>query len=115
MGMLLALLSQLALAHNPLAIVHPKLIGGPVFRASDYPIEAERHLWSGTVVADLTINPRGRVDGCKIVQTSGHKVLDDTTCSILVDRARFQPARDQNGNAVEDVMRTPEVPWKVIP
>lgn len=113
--MLLALLAQIALAQNPLAVTHPKVIGRPIFHADDYPMEARRNLWSGTVIADLTINERGAVDECKIVMSSGHKLLDDTTCSILVKRARFKPARDKDGNAIIDTFQTPEIGWAAIP
>jgi protein TonB len=113
--MLFALLAQVALAQTPLAVTHPQIIGGAIFHADDYPMEARRSLWSGTVIADLTINARGAVDDCKIVQSSGHKLLDDTTCSILLKRARFKPARDKDGNAVEDTIRTPEIGWAAVP
>lgn len=113
--MFLGLLAQVAVAQNPLAVTHPKAIGGPIFYADDYPMEARRSLWSGKVVADLRISARGTVDDCKIVESSGHKLLDDTTCRILVKRARFKPARDKDGNAVVDTFRTPEIGWAAIP
>lgn len=111
--MLLALLAQVALTQNPLAVTHPKGIPLPVFYADDYPFEARQHRWAGTVIADLTINARGGVDKCDLVKSSGYKLLDDTTCSILVKRARFHPARDKDGNAVTDIVRTPEIRWGV--
>ena len=111
--MLLALFAQVALAQNPLAVTHPKPIPLRIIHADDYPFQARRHGWEGTVVADLTISARGTVDKCDVVKSSGYKLLDDTTCSILVKRARFHPARDKDGNAVADVVRTPEIGWKV--
>jgi protein TonB len=109
--MLLALLAQIALAQNPLAVAHPEALPLPVFYAADYPFEARRHGWEGTVIADLTIGTRGVVGKCDVVKSSGYKVLDDTTCNILVKRARFRPARDKDGNSVADVVRTPEIRW----
>ena len=53
--MLLALLAQITLAQNPLAVTHPKATTGPIFHADDYPMEARRNLWSGTVIADLNV------------------------------------------------------------
>ena len=47
------------------------------------------------------------------MKSSGYKILDDTTCSILAKRARFHPARDKDRNAVVDMFRTPEIGWKV--
>ena len=111
--MLLVLLAQVALAQNPLAVTHPKIAGGPIFYADDYPMEARDNQWSGTDIADLTINARGTVDQCVIVQSSGHKLLDDTFCRILIKRARFKPARDKDGNPVTDILRTPAMSWEV--
>ena len=111
--MILAVLAQVALAQNPLAVTHPKITGGPIFHADDYPMEARNNRWSGTDVADVTINARGTVDQCKIVQSSGHKLLDDTFCSILIKRGRFKPAQDKDGNAVADTIRTPPMTWEV--
>jgi protein TonB len=109
--MLLLILAQVAVAQNPLAVVHPKGDGGPLFSSSDYPAEAYRHGWKGSVVADLTINVNGRVSKCEIVQSSGYAVLDSRTCDILVQRASFYPARDRDKKAVEDVIRTPPINW----
>ena len=113
--MFLALAAQVALVQNPLAVTHPKVVSGPIFHADDYPMEARRNLWTGAVIADLKINEHGTVDECTIVESSGHKLLDDTTCSILVKRARFKPARDKDGNAVVDTFRTPEIGWEATP
>jgi protein TonB len=110
--MLLALLAQIAVTQNPLAVTHPQAFRIPVFHADDYPFQARRHGWEGTVIADLTIGVRGTVDKCDVVKSSGYKLLDDTTCSILVKRARFHPARDKDGRAVPDLFRTSEIGWK---
>jgi protein TonB len=109
--MLLTVLAQVALAQNPVAVTHPKALSRPVFYADDYPFAARRHGWQGTVIADLTINARGTVDKCAVVKSSGYKLLDDSTCDILVKRAQFHPARDKSGNAVADIFRTPEIHW----
>lgn len=79
----------------------------------NYPREAIRYGWEGDVVADLTISPHGRITSCKIVQSSGHQVLDDATCDLLIRRALFTPARDERGNALEDHLRTPQIRWRL--
>jgi TonB family protein len=111
--MLLAFLAQVVLAQNPVAVRHPTPTRTRFIHADDFPFQARQHGWQGAVVADLTISARGTVDKCDIAKSSGYKLLDDTTCQILVERARFQPARDKDGNAVEDMFRTPEIGWKV--
>jgi periplasmic protein TonB len=69
--------------------------------------------WQGDVVADLTISPLGRVSACHIVVSSGHKVLDDATCDLMIKRAVFRPAKDSNGKPVEDHLRTPPIRWRL--
>lgn len=44
----------------------------------------------GTLKARLRISRVGRVDGCKIVVSSGNEVLDERTCRLLSRRARFK-------------------------
>jgi len=85
----------------------------PVQAPTDYPPEALKNGWEGDVIADLTISPRGRVSACRIVQTSGHKDLDDATCSLLIKRSIFKPATDSRGKPVEDHYRTPPIKWRV--
>lgn len=73
-----------------------------LFSTDDYPMEAIRNNQQGTVGYRLTVNRRGRVSDCAIVQSSGSKILDEQTCRILSNRARFQPARDVNGKRIGD-------------
>jgi protein TonB len=97
--------------HNPLAVTHPKGDRRPLFEASDYPPEARRSGWEGSVIADLTVTAKGRVSQCVVGESSGYAVLDQATCTILTTRAKFYPAKDRSGNAVEDVVRTPPINW----
>jgi protein TonB len=114
--MLLLLLAQAA---ELAAVVPPPRIGGPnvvsLFSTDDYPKEAAAHGWQGTVVAEVTVSPEGRVSACDIVQSSGHKVLDDKTCDILFARAKFIPARDAKGRPTADRLRTPPIVWRIAP
>lgn len=106
------LLAQLAATQQ----LPPPPLTGPVntlFSVDDYPKEAVRHGWQGDVVADITVSPEGRVSDCQIVRSSGHQLLDDTTCRIIMTRARFIPARDKDGKSVWDRFRTPPVTWKL--
>src|SRR3954447_15410959 len=84
-----------------------------IFSAFDYPPDAVRNHWEGTVVAELVIDVTGNPKSCSIVRSSGHKILDETTCALLVERAKFAPARDKSGNPIEDKMRTPTVEWRL--
>lgn len=69
---------------------------------SDYPPAAIRAQEQGRVAFRLGIGADGRVTTCTITASSGSATLDDTTCRILQNRARFVPARDARGVPVED-------------
>lgn len=84
-----------------------------LFSSDDYPVEAQRKGEQGQVVADLLINPAGRVETCSIVWSSGYRALDDGTCSIFYRRAHFIPGKDGAGNAKYDVFRTPPISWSL--
>ena len=73
-----------------------------LFTTNDYPAEALRKREAGTVSFAVAIGRDGRVTGCTITASSGSASLDATTCAILQRRARFTPARDASGRAVED-------------
>ena len=81
--------------------------------ADDYPAEAVSKRLEGSVMAELRISKDGRVIGCSIIKSSGHRILDDRTCQIFTERARFRPARDQYGQPMEDVYQTPLISWRL--
>ena len=84
-----------------------------VFRADDYPTAAMEAGDQGTVQTELTIDSDGRVGRCTITQSSGHRSLDEATCSILQQRARFTPARDAESRPVASRVTTPPVSWRL--
>lgn len=71
-----------------------------IFSTDDYPMEAIRREEQGTVAYRLTISRRGRVTACEITSSSGSTALDSQTCRILTKRARFEPARNTDGERV---------------
>jgi len=71
---------------------------GSYFSSDDYPPSAERAEAEGTTRFRLTVGTNGRVTDCQITGSSGNSALDQATCRILRGRARYTPARDQNGN-----------------
>lgn len=64
-----------------------------------YPADAIRQNQQGRAVARLSIDASGAPARCTIVTSSNSASLDSTTCSILMEHARFTPARDRNGVA----------------
>ncbi len=69
-------------------------------RADDYPMAAIRRNEAGTVTTDLAVSAEGQVAACTVVESSGSSDLDVTTCRVLTQRARFNPARDRSGAAI---------------
>ena len=85
-----------------------------LFSTNDYPAAARRYGQQGTVTFAVAIDPGGRVTACSITQGSGSASLDYATCSIIQRRARFTPARDIGGRAVED-RTTGRIRWVLPP
>ena len=69
-------------------------------KSSDYPTSAIRRGAVGAVEVLLNIGTDGRPLDCRLVRSSGHKDLDDTTCERLMARGKFKPGLDRSGNAV---------------
>lgn len=79
---------------------------------ADYPSEAIRNGEQGTVEFRLTVDLNGRVSDCAIQASSGSAVLDATSCRIMTERARFNPARDENGKPVSGPFES-RVSWRL--
>ena len=78
-----------------------RLLGSPdIARPADYPPGAVRQKQQGRVWLELTIDERGRVSECDVQKSSGHALLDRTTCALYRRRARYSPARDAAGKAI---------------
>lgn len=75
-------------------------------RDSDYPRGAEEQGLAGTVAISFRVRTDGRVDGCRVVRSSGHAILDDLTCRLYTERFRFRPAMTASGNPVESTLQT---------
>jgi protein TonB len=70
----------------------------------DYPRGARRI--GGTVAIAFRVRGDGRVDGCRVIASSGSSVLDELTCDLVEKRFRYRPARDAEGQAVDAAQRT---------
>ena len=88
-------------APPPVRTVPPQSASGNLqglFTADDYPSQAIANDEQGTVAVSLQIGANGRVTGCSTTSSSGSRSLDSATCRILRARAKFTPARDNQGN-----------------
>ncbi len=65
---------------------------------NDYPVAALRNMEQGATAYELNISPEGRVASCIVTASSGSIDLDEATCRLVADRARFTPATDPAGH-----------------
>jgi TonB family protein len=100
-----------ALAAAPKAAV-PLTSPGEWVRSSDYPAYALRNGAEGDTAFRLTVDTNGRVSRCEIVVGSGSEVLDEATCRLLTERARFAPATDRLRRPVIGTYRS-RIRWRI--
>ena len=78
----------------------------------DYPPGPLHAHIQGRVTIHYVITSRGRVEGCRIIRSSGNVELDDTTCRLVTQRFRFRPAHDAAGRKIADDL-TEDHTWVV--
>lgn len=83
---------------------------GSWITVGDYPEEALAAHQAGSVGFRVNVDSGGNVTGCAITQSSGAPSLDQATCSLLRQRARFRAARDGAGKAVAGVFAS-HIQW----
>ena len=66
----------------------------------------------GAVRFAVTVSPQGRVTACTILESSGDPRLDRESCQFLTRRARFDPARNDDGTPVEGRWES-RITWKI--
>ncbi len=67
---------------------------------ADYSSRAMRLGLEGITRFTLTISADGRVADCRVTGSSGHAELDSAACQLIARRARFEPARNGDGDKV---------------
>ncbi len=77
----------------------PRILRGSITDA-DYPNESIRAGEQGAVVTRFLVGTDGRASNCGIAVSSGSRRLDGHTCALLVERMRFEPARDDQDRPV---------------
>lgn len=111
LALAVAMVPAIACAAPPIG---PKPAGSPANWASDldYPPGAVRDHKTGNAEFKLTVAATGMPTACQITKSSGDSRLDKTTCELMMDRARFNPARNEQGMAVEGVFAS-AVHWQL--
>ena len=77
-------------------------LGNPAnwITTADYKSSWIRREYTGTARFTLQIDATGKVSGCAITGSTGYSALDEATCVLLQRRALFNPAKDNEGQAV---------------
>ena len=78
---------------------------------SDKLFVVERVGAQGTVGVEVTVDAAGRVSNCSVTHSSGFKALDTETCKVVQRKARFAPAKDEQGRPVTGVLYG-EIAWE---
>ena len=60
---------------------------------SDYPVSSMHDNETGTVRFVVMYDRTGTPTKCEITASSGHPMLDNTTCNLMIVRARFIPGK----------------------
>ena len=81
----------------------PEWVSGKI-KDSDYPSEARAIRARGTTETEIRVSVDGRPTGCSVTRSSGNGTLDATTCRLVLQRFRFNPARDAAGRAIAGVV-----------
>ncbi|MGB3753383.1 MAG: hypothetical protein WA954_05725 [Parerythrobacter sp.] len=78
---------------------------GDISRASDYPVPpGGREARVGTsVTIALTVGTNGAPTACRVVRAGPFPTTNARTCDLAMQRFRFEPARDRNGEPVVSV------------
>lgn len=103
----------LQLAQQTAAAQPPQLLKAQgLITYQDYPSESLRRGEYGIVSVLLRVSAEGKVTSCEVTETSGSATLDSKTCTLLKQRALFEPAKDAGGSAVAGEYRTSSI-WGV--
>lgn len=76
-------------------------IAGDITATRDYPAAGRADRAGRQVVIVLRVDTQGRPVGCRIQQPSGNDEADAITCRLALQRFRFRPALDAQGQPVE--------------
>lgn len=88
------------------AVRHAEKTAGEI-RARDYPRASATDRNGAYVIVHFTVTADGSVRDCRVARSSGNAEVDRITCQLAVERFRYRPAVDANGNPTSE-----KVGWK---
>lgn len=74
-----------------------------VFKEENYPFWAKKNAVEGRVRFRVAVDAAGRPLGCEVTEPSSVQDLDQPTCDLLMDQARFAPALDKRGRPIPGI------------
>jgi protein TonB len=77
---------------------------------SDFPHSIPRG-WRGTVYVNFTVEADGHATACQVRRSSGNSEIDATTCRLIEERYRYEPARDRSGKKVRSRVEDQDHTW----
>lgn len=85
-----------------IAVTRPSVKSGTINAARDFPIpEGGRSVRYGTsVTVVFTVGIDGEASNCSVSRSGPDPATNALVCPLVIDRIRFNPARDALGNAV---------------
>ena len=86
-------------------VTKPVKIAGDITSARDYPRETRDLRIGQSVAIDIRVGVDGTPTGCRVVRSSPDPAADRITCELAVQRFRFKPAMDPDGNPVVSTFR----------
>jgi protein TonB len=81
----------------------PTKIAGDIVSARDYPAETRDLRLGSAVTVAVAVDASGRASGCRIVRASRDPDADRITCALAIQRFRFRPARNAQGQPIPGV------------
>lgn len=85
-----------------IAVTRPSVRSGQINSATDFPIpEGGRQVRYGTsVTVTFTVGVDGRASNCRVSSPGPDPATNALVCPLVVERIRFNPATDANGDPV---------------
>jgi TonB family protein len=105
---LLLLIALASAATTAIPITDPASWLGP----DDYPKSSIASDSEGRIIVTIHVDEKGRPSSCSVTSSSGDSGLDSLTCSLLIRRARFVPAKGKQGQAVTS-QYSQKVTWQI--
>ena len=80
----------------------PEKVAGDIRSARDYPVPpgGRETRFGQSVTLAMTVGVDGRASDCRILRPSNDPVADRITCELAIERFRFRPARNADGEPV---------------